>query len=322
MDKLEIIRKYAGSLSDALLDPDCFFFESEGIEGIIGYKKTKNCFIVIGDPVSNNDDKLKLAMAFDHYCKQLHKTPLYFIASKGFLDQSYLSKITKAYICFGKEFYLNPQKNPKKLTGSHACLIRRKIKHSQNEGVEVKEYKDFDKKIELDSEHIAKVWLDSRTGFQAYISHVRLFDNRSGKRWLFATHKEKIIAVVVLNQVKDKQGWHLNHLMTLPNSPNGTSEALVQKAIDILEDEGCQFLSFGQSPSNKDFDSFGFNKITTLFIKIIFKLFLKLSNLDKHSVFWEKFEPDSKPTYILFPTHTIHIKELWALVKAINLEIK
>jgi lysylphosphatidylglycerol synthetase-like protein (DUF2156 family) len=318
---LELIRKYGGSSSDAILDPLCSIFQNEGIEGLIGYKETKHCLVVIGDPVSKSEDKLKLALAFEEFCKRKGKHSLYFIVSKDFVEQG-LKHFAKAYIHFGKELYVDPHKNPKNLSGPHACLVRRKFKHAAKEGVEVFELKDRNESIEEGMNLVAKKWLESRNGLQAYISHVRLFEDEEGKRWFYALKDKQIVGVVVLNQIKDKQGWHLNHLMTLPQSPGGTPEALVQKAIDTLEEENCSYLSFGQSPSPQVNDIQGFGKITTFLLKMVFKFAIKWGGLSKHGGFWDKFDPEFRPSFLLFIDKKIHFKELIGLIKAMNLEIK
>jgi lysylphosphatidylglycerol synthetase-like protein (DUF2156 family) len=316
---VQYIREYGDSVSDAILDPHCNHFKDPGIEGLIGYKFIANCAVTYGDPVCPRENKEKIAEAFYRFCEESNKNIIYVAASKEFLDLTFHNSV-QAYIEFGRMLYLNPLEDPRKKTGSDACNLRKKIKHAKKEGVIITEYKGFDLQIEKDIEATSQKWLGKRKGLQAYISSVRVFDDREGKRWFYATKDGKIIGAVILEEIKAKKGWHLNRLMTTSNVPNGTAEVLLIEVIDTLQKENISYFSLGQAPLLEIQDIQGFSSLATYVTKKIYKLSTHLLKLEGRMDFWNKFFPYSEPSYLLFSQPKIHFGEIFALMKGMHIK--
>ena len=268
---VDYIREFGDCASDAILDPRCEHSTSPEIEGIIGYRFIGNCAISYGDPICPQSDKAKLAKAFQEFCENQNKSIIYVVATSSFINKS-LNDSTSAYIEFGKVLFIDPQDDPRNKSGRYACALRNKIKHAVREGVSVQEYTGYDPQLESAIEKASKCWLDKRKGLQVYISPLRVFDDRQGKRWFYATKNNEIIGVVVLEQIKSKNGWHLNRLMTTENVPGGTPEILLITAIDALKKENCHYFAFGQAPLYDLNEIKGFSKVTTFITKQIYKI--------------------------------------------------
>jgi lysylphosphatidylglycerol synthetase-like protein (DUF2156 family) len=318
---VDYIREFGDCASDAILDPRCKHFTTPETEGIIGYKFIGNCAVSYGDPICPESNKAKLAKAFTKFCEEQNKSIIYVVASKDFVQKS-LNDSTHAYIEFGKMLFIDPQDDPRNKSGRYACALRNKIKHAEREGVSVKEYTGHDAKLEEAIEKASQGWLDRRKGLQVYISPVRVFDDRQGKRWFYATKDETIIGVVVLEEIKSKNGWHLNRLMTLENVPGGTPEILLITAIEALQKESCHYLAFGQAPSHDLDEIKGFGKITTFITKQIYKISKKVLKIEGRLDFWDKFFPQADPSYLLFSRPKIGVSEILAIMKGMNVGTK
>lgn len=308
---IELVRGFGGSNCDAVLDPCCSHFSIPEIEGVIGYKFVANCAIVFGDPVCKNDQKFLLAKAFEEFCK--NRNIIYVAATEGFEKSlSYPS------IDFGNELILDPFDDPKSKTGPSACLLRRKIKHAQKEGLTIKEYREKNLQLEEAIEEVGKNWLASRKGPQIYISHVRLFDDRLGKRWFFALLKDKIVGVVVLNELQSKKGWHLNHLMDIPSAPGGTCELLVNSVIETLKEENCHYLSFGTVPRRSAPFITGFSRFRMFLMKSAYNVLKKILKIEGRQKFWEKFDPQIGRSFLLIRRPKVGLREIIAIFRALN----
>lgn len=318
-EPIRLIRKFAGTASDALLDPACKQFYQEPIEGFIGYKQLAHCAIVLGDPVSAPSDAISLAQAFSQFAHDQHLSIVYMMTTASFTQAALNSGLSKASLCFGEELWIPLDKNPFELTGEKASLLRRKVRHSQQEEVTVQEYTGQNPELERQMIALGNEWLSSREGLQIHTSKVRIFENRFGKRWFYAMKNNQVIGVLILNRMEATQSYLLNRYMVSPKAPGGTPEALVMKAIDTLREEKCPALCAGIVISKKAYQSQGLSSWQDLFAKMSLTLADRYFGLANRKVFWEKFNPLTKPSNLLFESGKIGLNELKAMSKALHI---
>lgn len=311
------VRKWAGSAAAAVLDPACTLFTTLNSDGLIAYRIELRCAVVFGDPVCPPAAMPRLVSAFHAYCHELGLNVVYINATQQFTTWA-MQHVCQASVAFGHEIILAPQSDPRSLTGANASLLRRKVRHALHKGTLVKEYLTPDIKLEQQLEAVGTAWLKSRHGPQIFISHIRLFSDRLGKRWFYARHGDKIVGVLVLNQMQTFHGWLLNSLMMTPDAPHGTPELLVTTAIDTLRNEGCRHLSCGSVPAKQLGEIVGPGSISAWLLRQAFKGATTIFRLNGRMKFWEKFQPACRPSYVLFSQSRIHLREIWALMRALN----
>jgi lysylphosphatidylglycerol synthetase-like protein (DUF2156 family) len=314
---VKLIRQWGGLSTDALLDPCSQYFLTPKIEGLIGYRKEFGCVVVYGDPVCAPNDTHALAQAFHQSLKGRCKNIIYLTASQSFALWA-IQHICQAMVEYGEEIYLDPKFNPQDRQGTHASLVRRKVRHAEKEGISVKEYFPYDLETENAIEQVGKTWQKGRRGAQVHISNIHLFKNRLGKRWFYAQQGEDIVGVVVLNQLKARQGWHLNHLMNCPNAPHGTPEILIISILEHLRNENCPFVSFGALPAEDLGEIIGLTPFSAWTARQAYKIADKIFHLQGHKTFWGKFHPESKPSYLLFCYPKLGLREILAIMRAMN----
>jgi lysylphosphatidylglycerol synthetase-like protein (DUF2156 family) len=155
-----------------------------------------------------------------------------------------------------------------------------------------------------------------------HISNVYLFTDCFGKRWFYAKQKDQVIGVIALNHLQARSGWLLNHLMVIPEAPNGVPELLMAHTLETLEKEGCPFATVGSIASNQLGEIQGLNKLAASLAKAVFVLANKAMKLHGLNTFWGKFHPKSEPAYLMFSKSKIGIRELLSLRKALNGTLK
>lgn len=320
LEHIKLIRQWGGVTSDALLDPACYYYMEKGIAGLIGYKLENNTAVVFGDPVCSPHDMGPLVASFHHYTKEKNWNTLYISASEPFARWA-LNKKCSALIQFGEEFYIDPHNDPRAKKGTHGSLVRRKVRHAQHEGTSVHEYIQNDEELEKAIDQVGTLWLEARRGPQIHISHVRLFNDRPGKRWFYAKQGERIVGAAVLNRLEKEQGWLLNHIVFTPDAPHGTQEFLVVSILETTAKEGCHYVTFGNSPASRLGETIGFSPISTYLARLGYNLANKFFHLEGHKTFWDKFSPESRPSYLLFTEPHIGLKEVRALINALNVSL-
>lgn len=192
---VELVRLFGGSTTDAVLDPSTKIFQLPGIDGFIGYRLTKSCAIVFGNPVCALENQPLLTHAFHAFAKQNKKNIIYVAVSQAFARWA-VQHVCHSLVEFGEELVFDPVCDPREKSGTHASLVRRKVKQAFREGVEVHEYLGDNTEIEKAIEQVGASWLESRKGAQIHISNVYLMDDKSGKRWFYAKKNNEIVGVI------------------------------------------------------------------------------------------------------------------------------
>lgn len=314
----EAIRRWGNPTSITLLDPSVQIFSTPSVHGAIGYKVSAGCAVVFGDPVCDIKDIPALAFAFQEFCKAQSLTVVYAAVSKRFSDWA-MGNISGAKVEVAEELVVDPQNDPS--VGQEGRMLRKKVKHSASEGVTVEEYIGQDPEIESGIERVGRDWLQGRKGPQIFLAHVHLFEERLGKRWFYARQNGKIVGALLLNQLEALDGWVLYLLMAAPEAANGTSENLVMHAIAKLRAEGCRYLSLGGAPAEKMGEIAGLGSISAWIARNGFNASKKFFGLDGRRIYWKKYLPESKPSYLLFSQPKIGLREIISLLRAMNVSL-
>ncbi|MCE2983283.1 MAG: DUF2156 domain-containing protein, partial [Parachlamydia sp.] len=287
--------------------------------GLIGYKVIDRYAFLYGDPLCKEENRLQLMQAFFQFAieKDL-KNIITLIASKEYTQWAYLQGMTRAAIEFGYELFIDPHDDPRAHTGTHASLVRRKMRHALKEGVEIQEYTSPDPTVEAALEKVKTAWLQGRKGAQIHISHLDLFNHRLGKRWFYAQQKERFVGMVMLSRLESKQGWLIHHLIFVPDAPHGTPEILLLTVLDVLSKEGCHFATFGAVPANQLGELVGFKPFSRCFLPLVYRTINRMFHLGGKLKFWEKFHPEQKPCLITFSNDSISPRAILALMRALN----
>lgn len=314
---VQLVRRFAGATTDAILDSSMQQFALPHIEGFIAYRPQGKTAIVFGDPTCSVINRPVLAKAFNEAMTSCGRSIVYISASPTFTEWA-LKNGHPTTIEFGKELILNPTQDPAKETGTYGSLVRRKTRAAVREGVVVTEHLPGQEDVRQAIEKVGEVWLSARKGMQLHISNIHLFEDTEGKRWFYAKQGERVIGVVCLNRLEQHGGWLLNHLMPLPDAPNGTSELLVISTLDVLRQEGCQFLTVGFVTLQELGKLTGIGPLSRWVTKMGFRLARTLVHLDGLSMFWKKFKPREVPSYLVFSRKGISLPEVLRIKKVLT----
>jgi len=314
---VELVRKWAESNADSLLEKTTKIFSVPHIEGVIGYRTSLGYAIVYGDPVTAPFNKIPLALEFEKFCQSQRLKIIYVVVSEEFAKLA-VNNFSFSSIEFGLKFVLDPFKYKKFKT----TLLRKKIRQSSNKGVLVSEYTGSIPEIEHAIKDIATEWSQSRKGIQLYLANPVLFTNNLGKRWFYAEQNGKIIGFLLLSHIQAHQGWLISSVMISKQSPSGVSEHLITSALEILEKEQCRFVLIGPVPASELGEIIGLSRTFTSLARLIYKFIKKICRLDGHEIFWGKFEPTLTSSYLLFPKTRFRISGVLSLLHAFNITFR
>lgn len=309
------VHRWGNSASEAILEPGCLIFNVSHIEGLIGYRLVSGYAVIFGDPVCAIHDKPVLAEAFHTYCNEKNWNIIYLIASENFAKWA-IQNFCKVLIEAGEELIFNPQEDATK--GSKASKLRNSIHHAQHLGFKVCEYITQDANLEQAMQQVGKEWLRARKGPQIHLGDLTFFGDREQKRWFYVKDGDRLLAMALLSRLKAYQGWLLKYFLTTPDSPRGTSELLMKSILDTLREENCRYVSLGMIPAENLGEIIGLNGFYTWFARFAFQLTKKIFRLNNRKNYWQKFNPKSERSYILFSNPHVGLKELKAVMKALH----
>lgn len=311
------VRKWGGLASDAALHPKCHYFTLPDLDGLIAYRQEAGCAIVFGNPMCAPADALKLVKAFQKFCQESQTRIVYLGVSKEFTQQVLEHDIGVA-MEFGEELTIDPHHDPRLKKGGHASLVRQKIRHALKEDVSAREYREKDAQLEEAMNQVGEDWLKARQGPQVYISKVSLFSDPLGKRWFYAAHGEKVVGVLLMNRLQAQEGWLINRVMLLPDAPHGTPEMLVTTALETVMAEGCHYVTFGVVPLSALGQVHGLGSFGAWASRCLFQCAKRVFYFGGTKGFWDKFHPQNAPVYLIFNGHTVGVRDLIGLARALN----
>lgn len=315
----QMIHRWGSAMSEAILDAECHCFTAPNIDGFIGYLQTKDCAIVIGDPICPADKKPLLAEVFQAYCKDKNLACIYFIASEKFAKWA-IDHVSKIMIGVGEEIVFDPFIDPTQ--GHKAYRLRNKINHTQHIGLSVKEYLTEDTKLEKEILKVGQDWVKARKGPQIYIGDLNFFKNRTDKRWFYLLdEKQNVIGMALLRGLQAHQGWLLKFLIVNPDAPRGASELMMVTILETLRKENCHFITYGMVPADQLGETAGLGKIAVTLAKGGFKAAKWIFHLGQRKNYWLQFHPHAEKSYLLFSSPRIGIKEMRALFHAMKIDM-
>jgi lysylphosphatidylglycerol synthetase-like protein (DUF2156 family) len=316
----QCVTKWGGSISEAILESNCQHFSIPEIEGVIGYRLAENCAIILGDPICAEEDKPRLAHAFESYCKENHLSFIYFITSETFAKWA-INHSCKILIEVAEEIIFDPSFDS--TLGHKGHRLRNRINHAQNSGLSVHEYLTHDEELEKNILNVGKEWLKERHGPQIYLGDLNFFKNKTDRRWFYLqNNKKEIKGMAMLRQLDASQGWLLKFLIVTPDTPRGTSELLMTFLLETLRKEGCRYLTYGMVPADKLGEVIGMNTFMTYLTKVAFKITKWIFHLEQRKLYWQKFHPRDEKVYLLFSSPSIGIKEIKALSLAMKIDFQ
>lgn len=304
------IKRLGNPVSTVMLGSDCQIFRLPHLDGFIGYQLYRNCAVVIGDPVSLPQHQIELIKAFHAHCQKNAWTIVCFLTSSTFAHWA-VNNGYKTLIQCSEEAIVNPQlfKIKQKL--------RWKVNHSQNEGIQVKEYDRTDSSLNMQIKNTIVEWLKTKKGSQIYLGNIlSLID----KRIFYAIKEQKIMGIATLARIDQFQGWVITAFFATKDSPAGVTEHLICSVIDILAKENCKFLCLGIVPNPYLGEIVGLSAFSKFFANLIYNFAKWLFHLDSRINYFHKYRPDLCPMYVLL-SGKLNIYELLAIKKILNVKI-
>lgn len=307
------INRFGNPTSLLLLNSACRTFHLSEINGMIGYQLIGNCAVVIGDPLCSAQDIPKLTQAFDADCRKEGRSVVYLLASESFAH-SEIHHTCHTLLQVGDKLILDPTKFKMKQK------LRWKMHQSIEHGVTIKEYDQYNPKIENHLKETMQKWQSEKHGPQIYLGTLDLFEDYGNKRIFFAEHEGEIVGILMVLYLAATDGWVLTSLLALKGSPIGVTEHLMSHVLSALTEENCHYLCLGFVSAANVGEMEGISSFSQSLIQWTYGLSRWLFHLDAKRIYFNKYHPTYYPAYILC-SDKLGLKELLAIKTTLNVKL-
>ncbi|KAL8388318.1 hypothetical protein RB595_009315 [Gaeumannomyces hyphopodioides] len=155
-------------------------------------------------------------------------------------------------------------------------------------------------------------WRAARTSKQIHITEVRPWVDMGHRRYFAAERDGAVLGLVVLARLAPQRGWQVKWALDIPGSPNGTIEALVDRALGAVPGSPVTF-GTGVSKTLTPVAHIGGGRARVL--AKAYEAFAHGLGLGKKAEFREKFGVVGEEAYICYPKHGLGVGELREIVR-------
>jgi phosphatidylglycerol lysyltransferase len=267
-----------------------YFFHGDGC---VAYVDTGAAWVAAGAPISAATELRALARSFVAAARRAGRRSCFFGSDTRFA-QAVSGELLALPI--GEQPVWDPRVWDVTLL-SHKGL-RAQLRYTRGKGVRVRRmpHRLVESNPALRSATVALVqrWQSTRRmpalGFLLRIDPDRLTQRR---QCFLAEHEGRLIALLHVIPVPERDGWAVEHMVRAPEAPNGTVELLVDAVMRWASEQGSRWLTLGMAPLAGE---------VPLLLRVARKRLAFLYDFDGLRRFKAKLKPASwQPVYLAYP---------------------
>lgn len=307
----KLIVNYGDATNTSWLDDRYKVWRHEETAAAVGYAEENGYALVMGNPLCDPRQYQPVIRAFlKHMRTQKDLRPLWLLVSPE-VEEILGSKLGwRTLSCVAEERV--PIESAKK--------VSKKERQAEDAGVTIheqpvnhplsQEFRDrCDKRI--------ADWKNNRKGSkQVHITEVRPWVDMEHRRYMWAETKDgEIAALCVLHRLSPANGYQIKFALDFPGSPNGTIEALISAAIQMLAKAGVQNVTFGAGALPDMVTGGNLDGIRARILSKTYKTIAQQLKLVQKSEFREKFGTRNDLVYICYPFMGLGVSGARTLIK-------
>lgn len=305
-----------------ILNPGITYWFSSRKDAVIGYVCHAGVRIVAGAPVCDHQRLVEIVAEFEFEAARAGQRVCYFGAQTR-MEQLFRNHPTHSTVLLGAQPAWRPQQWGD-IVRTRASL-RAQIHRARNKSVSVTEWSP-----ELAHEHptlrqCLNEWLKNKGLPPLHFliepkTLARLFDRR-----VFVAERDGHIAgFLVTSPIPQRNGWLVEQIIRSQRGPNGTSEILIDAAVQSMATAGNHYVTLGLSPLSRRAD-FSQNNINLphhpLWLRFVFGWVRahgqRFYNFDGLDAFKSKFQPEWwEPVFAISNEPNFSLQTLYAIASA------
>jgi len=244
----ELVMEYGcNATAYQILNPGISHWFSARGDVVVGYVSRGAWLLAAGEPVCSNRNLPEAVAGFEVFARRRNRRVCYVCAAepmRHLLDQSPGHSV----VTIGAQPVWNPAAWPQIVRSRRS--LRAQLSRSMNKGVRIESVSPADAVDGADSGEIHRTlleWLQSRLlpPMHFLVEPEVLSGIVDDRLLLIARRENRIVAFLVASPVTARNGFLIEKLARSPRAPNGTSELLIDAAMNQFAAAGCTYATMG-----------------------------------------------------------------------------
>ncbi len=296
-----------------ILNPGIKRWFSAADDAVIGFETACGVRVVAGAPVCAAARLGAVVGEFENEARESRESVCYF-AAESRLEAVYKKSTESAKFLLGAQPVWQPR-NWANIVATHKSL-RAQVNRARNKAVKVAEWttdRAFQNPalVECLSEWLADKGLPPLHFLVEPDTLSRLFD----RRVFVAERENEVVGFVLLSPVATRHGWLFEQFIHRPGAPNGTVELMIDTAMRVLAEDGCEYATLGLSPLSvrANVEPFDNPLWLRVFLAWLRKHAQRFYNFDGLDAFKAKLQPEHwEPVFAIYNRPRISPRTIYA----------
>lgn len=227
-----------------ILNPGIDHWYSSQTDAVTGYVTRGNWVLVAGEPICEPARLREVTMEFEAFARGHGRRVCYVLAAEG-LRQTLADSLHHSAIAIGAQPVWIPTEWLDNMHNRKS--FRAQLHRSLNKAVEVKEEEPADAHGDAGIRHVLAEWLSSRhLPPMHFLVEPDVLSGVVRDRLLFvARRRGEVQAFLVASPVVGYNGYLIEEIARSPHAPNGTTELLIDRAMQRFAELGCDYATMG-----------------------------------------------------------------------------
>lgn len=233
-----------------VLEPGFQYWFAPGGDGVVAYVDTGSSWVAAGAPLCPNEQLAELALQFEAAAAESGRRACFAVTEGRFIEAAAARGLQGLQI--GEQPIWDPRRWPEIARQSRS--LREQLRRARAKGVLVRqlephELEDPHAPLRAQVEQLFEAWLGSRhMAPLGFLVQLHVFTHVDERRCFVALQGERLVGFLGMIPVYGRDGWFIEDFLRDPSAPNGTSELLIDRAMQAALTEGAGFVTLGLSP--------------------------------------------------------------------------
>ncbi len=307
------------STSYQIINPGIRHWFSGVKNAVVGFVSRGGVRVVAGAPVCEKEDLRETAAEFEQDAARENERVCYFCSERR-LEAICSESKNYAKVLLGAQPIWCPR-NWAKIIASHKSL-RAQLNRARNKNVKVTEWSGEKARNHPALEKCLRDWL-SKKGLPplAFLVEPETLSRLEDRRIFVAELDDEVIGFVLLSPVAKRNGWLFEQFVHRPDSPNGTVELMIDRAMRVMAKDGYEYATLGLAPLSTRADIPQFENPLWLHILLFWmrKHASRFYNFDGLDAFKAKLRPERwEPVFAISNEPQFSVRTLYAIASAFS----
>jgi phosphatidylglycerol lysyltransferase len=241
----ELVMAYGwNSTSCQILNPGIDHWFSDNARAVVGYTRRHSLLVVAGAPVCALPVLAEICAEFEAFAAA-RRCRVCYVCAEERLHSLFAASPNHAAIAIGAQPVWNPQSW--RQTVRERASLRAQLNRARNKGVVIEAVVPADAAASPELRQVLGEWLDARQLPPLhFLVEPNVLDGVVHDRVVIAARREgRVVAFLVASPIVARHGYLVELVARSPRAPNGTSELLIDAAMQRFASDDCHFATLG-----------------------------------------------------------------------------